>query len=92
MGSAPVLKPNEVVTILNKLGFTEIRQCSSHKQFRDTKVVAQRFRFIKAGTSPQFCSGRSQKTSASLLMSCSNIDSPTGPSTRTLRDKAAQRP
>jgi len=30
----PVLKPQEVVTILNKLGFTESRQRGSHKQFR----------------------------------------------------------
>ena len=36
MGNIPVLKPNEVVAILNKLGFTEIRQRGSHKQFRDT--------------------------------------------------------
>lgn len=35
MGSAPVLKPNEIVAILIKLGFTEIRQRGSHKQFRD---------------------------------------------------------
>jgi len=30
----PVLKPQEVVTILNKLGFTETRQRGSQKQFR----------------------------------------------------------
>ena len=35
MGSAPVLKPNDVVAILIKLGFTEVRQRGSHKQFRD---------------------------------------------------------
>ncbi len=35
MGSVPVLKPNEVVAILITLGFTEIRQRGSHKQFRD---------------------------------------------------------
>jgi len=34
MGKAPVLKPKEVVTILEKLGFREIRQRGSHKQFR----------------------------------------------------------
>ena len=36
MGDIPVLKPNEVVSILLKLGFTEVRQRGSHKQFRDS--------------------------------------------------------
>lgn len=36
MGNIPVLKPNEVIAILTKLGFTEVRQRGSHKQFRDT--------------------------------------------------------
>ena len=35
MGNIPVLKPNEVVAILIKLGFTEVRQRGSHKQFRN---------------------------------------------------------
>jgi predicted RNA binding protein YcfA (HicA-like mRNA interferase family) len=34
MGTIPVLKPNEVGTILQKLGFREVRQRGSHKQFR----------------------------------------------------------
>lgn len=34
MGSVPVLKPREVVALLEILGFTEIRQRGSHKQFR----------------------------------------------------------
>ena len=34
MGSVPVLKPQEVVQILRKLGFDEVRQRGSHKQFR----------------------------------------------------------
>lgn len=34
MGTSPVLKPAEVVSILKKLGFSEIRQKGSHKQFR----------------------------------------------------------
>jgi len=34
MGKAPVLKPREVVAILEILGFREIRQKGSHKQFR----------------------------------------------------------
>jgi len=35
MGNIPVLKPTEVITILAKLGFIEIRQRGSHKQFRN---------------------------------------------------------
>ncbi len=34
MGSLPVLKPREVVARLERLGFAEIRQRGSHKQFR----------------------------------------------------------
>jgi predicted RNA binding protein YcfA (HicA-like mRNA interferase family) len=34
MSRLPVLKPREVVRILENLGFAEIRQRGSHKQFR----------------------------------------------------------
>ena len=34
MGSLPTLKPREVVALLEALGFAEIRQRGSHKQFR----------------------------------------------------------
>jgi predicted RNA binding protein YcfA (HicA-like mRNA interferase family) len=34
MGSIPVLKSKEVASILGKLGFEEVRQRGSHKQFR----------------------------------------------------------
>ena len=34
MGSVPVLKPREVVALLEALGFVEARQRGSHKQFR----------------------------------------------------------
>jgi predicted RNA binding protein YcfA (HicA-like mRNA interferase family) len=34
MGNIPVLKPQEVVAILRTLGFEEVRQRGSHKQFR----------------------------------------------------------
>ena len=34
MGSVPVLKPREVVALLEKHGFVEVRQRGSHKQFR----------------------------------------------------------
>lgn len=36
MPSLPVLKPREVVAILNKLGFVCVRQRGSHMQFRHT--------------------------------------------------------
>jgi predicted RNA binding protein YcfA (HicA-like mRNA interferase family) len=34
MGSIPVLKPREVIALLQSLGFVEVRQRGSHKQFR----------------------------------------------------------
>lgn len=34
MGNIPVLKPIEVISILKALGFVEVRQRGSHKQFR----------------------------------------------------------
>ncbi|MBN1382551.1 MAG: type II toxin-antitoxin system HicA family toxin [Deltaproteobacteria bacterium] len=34
MGSRAVLKPAEVISILERLGFIEARQKGSHKQFR----------------------------------------------------------
>lgn len=34
MPGVPVLKPREVVAILTALGFAEVRQRGSHKQFR----------------------------------------------------------
>jgi predicted RNA binding protein YcfA (HicA-like mRNA interferase family) len=34
MGHLPVLKPREVVALLEALGFSELRQRGSHKQFR----------------------------------------------------------
>jgi len=34
VGDIPILKPREVVAILLALGFAEIRQRGSHKQFR----------------------------------------------------------
>jgi len=34
MGSIPVLKPGEVIRILGRLGFVQIRQRGSHRQFR----------------------------------------------------------
>lgn len=34
MGKYPVLKPREIMRILEKMGFENIRQKGSHKQFR----------------------------------------------------------
>ena len=34
MGALPTLKPREVVALLEGLGFAEVRQKGSHKQFR----------------------------------------------------------
>ena len=34
MGSIPVLKPREVASILSTLGFVEVRQRGSHRQYR----------------------------------------------------------
>jgi len=34
MGKLPVLKPREVSALLEKLGFAEVRQRGSHKQYR----------------------------------------------------------
>jgi predicted RNA binding protein YcfA (HicA-like mRNA interferase family) len=34
VGSVPVLKPREAVALLQTLGFVEVRQRGSHKQFR----------------------------------------------------------
>ena len=36
MGNYPVLKAKEVTAILERLGFVEVRQRGSHKQFRHT--------------------------------------------------------
>ena len=34
VGSIPILKPGEVIARLQRLGFVEVRQRGSHKQFR----------------------------------------------------------
>ena len=34
MGKPPLLKPREVAALLEALGFAEVRQRGSHKQFR----------------------------------------------------------
>jgi predicted RNA binding protein YcfA (HicA-like mRNA interferase family) len=49
MGNVPVLKPKEVATILIHLGFQEVRQRGSHKQFRHNDA---------RGTTVPFYTGR----------------------------------
>ena len=34
MANVPVLKPREVIRLLEAIGFVEVRQTGSHKQFR----------------------------------------------------------
>ena len=34
MGKTPVMKPRDVASVLKRLGFVEVRQRGSHKQFR----------------------------------------------------------
>jgi predicted RNA binding protein YcfA (HicA-like mRNA interferase family) len=36
MPKYPVLKPQEIIKVLNLLGFVEVRQKGSHKQFNHT--------------------------------------------------------
>ncbi|PKN68575.1 MAG: hypothetical protein CVU54_14000 [Deltaproteobacteria bacterium HGW-Deltaproteobacteria-12] len=45
MGSIPILKPKEVIAMLEKLGFKEVRQKGSHKQFRhaDSRITTVPF-------------------------------------------------
>ena len=47
MGSVPILKPSEVVAILVNLGFSEVRQRGSHKQFRDAAGRGTTVPFLK---------------------------------------------
>ncbi len=37
MGTVPVLKSKDVAAILRRLGFFEVRQRGSHKQFRNSE-------------------------------------------------------
>jgi len=49
VGSLPVLKPREVASLLEGLGFSELRQKGSHKQYRHPDG---------SGTTVPFHSGR----------------------------------
>ncbi|NOY68209.1 MAG: addiction module toxin, HicA family [Deltaproteobacteria bacterium] len=45
MGSIPVLRPKEIVSILKKFGFYEVRQRGSHKQFTRSSNFASTLLF-----------------------------------------------
>ncbi|MGK7896444.1 MAG: type II toxin-antitoxin system HicA family toxin [Xenococcus sp. (in: cyanobacteria)] len=47
MSNIPVLKPQEVTKILSNLGFVEVRQKGSHKQFRHSDGRATTVPFHK---------------------------------------------
>lgn len=52
MGKIPILKPQEVVRILNNLGFIEVRQKGSHKQFRHQDGRATTVPFLNLFPTP----------------------------------------
>jgi predicted RNA binding protein YcfA (HicA-like mRNA interferase family) len=61
---APVLKPREVSQILLNLGFEEVRQRGSHKQYRHADGRATTVPHHAGVTSLRSCSGKSLATSA----------------------------
>ena len=62
MSSLPVLRPREVVRILEKLGFKEVRQRGSHRQYRLTDGRGTTVPFHADGTLLRRCCGRLPKT------------------------------
>ena len=62
-GSLPVLKPREVVSLLERLGFVEVRQRGSHRQYRHadergTTVPFHGSRDMVVATFRQRCCGK----------------------------------
>src|SRR3972149_2084125 len=57
----PALKPREVIALLERLGFREVRQRGSHRQFRHPDAALRPFPFTRAATSPPPCCARSPK-------------------------------
>ncbi len=47
MGKYPILKPREVMSILKSLGFIEVRQRGSHKQYRHPDGICTTVPFHK---------------------------------------------
>ena len=54
----PTLKARQVIKLLENLGFVEIKQRGSHKQFRHADGRGQLFQCIKVGIFRQYYSGR----------------------------------
>lgn len=71
VGRTPVLKPQEVVRLLQVLGFQEIRQKGSHKQFRHADGRCTTVPFHQGQDISRFSCARSRKTSKSPSSACS---------------------
>ena len=69
MGDVPVLKPREVTAILQQLGFVEVRQSGSHKQYRHPDGRVTTVPTIRVATSRPHSCGPLQETSASTFAS-----------------------
>jgi predicted RNA binding protein YcfA (HicA-like mRNA interferase family) len=67
MGSLPVLKPREVAALLARLGFQELRQRGSHRQYRHPDGRARRSHSIQVVTFHRLYFARSRGTSVSPL-------------------------
>ncbi|MGZ8193626.1 MAG: type II toxin-antitoxin system HicA family toxin [Methylobacter sp.] len=61
MGHLPVLKPREVVALLEALGFNELRQRGSHKQFHHPDGRLQQSHFTLDVMCHRFCFGKLPK-------------------------------
>ena len=70
MGSLPVLKPQEVVRHLERLGFAESRQKGSHKQFRHPDGRATTVPFHKGQDVYPSCCAKLRKTLTYWSKSC----------------------
>jgi hypothetical protein len=68
MGILPVLKPSQVVKKLEELGFLEIRQKGSHKQYKHSDGRFTTVHFILAGIFLRNCCEKLQRTSELMLL------------------------
>ncbi|WP_257207670.1 type II toxin-antitoxin system HicA family toxin [Nostoc linckia] len=62
MSKIPILKPQEVVRILESLGFVEVRQKGSHKQFRHEDGRGTTYLFTRDVIFHLDCYGKLQVT------------------------------
>jgi predicted RNA binding protein YcfA (HicA-like mRNA interferase family) len=62
VGKLPILKPREVAARLEALGFAEIRQRGSHKQYRHPDGRGTTVPFHAGRDISQRCCARSRKT------------------------------